>query len=226
MQKYKCIIVEDEPIAAEVLQDYIAQISFLDLRGTCRDAIYAMELMQKEKIDVIFLDIHLPKLKGFDFIRTLKDPPRIIITSAYQEYALEGYELNVIDYLLKPVEFSRFLAAVNKLRHHELPQHANPYLFFNVSKKQVKVYIDEILYIESVREYIRITTRDKTILTKMQLGEIEDALPKGSFIRVHRSFIVSKSKIESYSPSEIEIAGTKIPIGRNYKELILLALQF
>ncbi|MEI9810650.1 MAG: response regulator [Bacteroidota bacterium] len=115
MQLYNCIIVEDEPLAAEVLRDYIQQVPFLVLKGVCPDAIYAIELLQKEKIDLIFLDIHLPKLKGLDFIKTVKIPPHIIITSAYHEYALQGYEYNVLDYLLKPVEFSRFLMAVNKL---------------------------------------------------------------------------------------------------------------
>src|SRR4051794_28611761 len=122
MQTYNCIIVEDEPIAAEVLEDYIRQIPFLELKQICSDAIYAMETLQNQPIDVIFLDIHLPKLKGLDFVRTLNYQPKIIITSAYQEYALEGYELNVVDYLLKPVEFGRFLTAVNKLKQQESKQ--------------------------------------------------------------------------------------------------------
>ena len=116
MQSYSCIIVEDEPLAAEVLRDYVQQVPFLQLKGVCSDAIYAMEMLQKENIDLVFLDIHLPKLKGLDFVKALKNPPQVIITSAYQEYALQGYELNVVDYLLKPIEFSRFLMAVNKLK--------------------------------------------------------------------------------------------------------------
>jgi len=229
MKKYSCIIVEDEPIAAEVLEDYISQIPFLELKGTCSDAIYAMEKLQKENIDLIFLDIHLPKLKGFDFIKTLKNPPSIIITSAYEEYALKGYELNVTDYLLKPIEFNRFLMAVNKLNRKEPNEKPagvshvidKEHLFFNVSKKLVKIYLDDILYIESLREYIRITTKEKNILTKMQLGEIEEMLPKNSFLRVHRSFIVSKPKIDAFSPAKIEINGKILPIGRNYKELVI-----
>src|SRR5689334_6749193 len=147
MQTYKCIIVEDEPIAAEVLEDYIKQVPFLQLKKICSDAIYAMETLQNEPIDLIFLDIHLPKLKGLDFVKTLKHPPKIIITSAYQEYALQGYELNVVDYLLKPVEFSRFLTAVNKLKQQENSSTQSPlsktedrvHLFFNVNKKHVKI---------------------------------------------------------------------------------------
>jgi two-component system, LytTR family, response regulator len=234
MHIYSCIIVEDEPIAAEVLEDYIRQVPFLNLKKKCSDAIYALEALQEENIDLIFLDIHLPKLKGLDFIKTLKHPPKIIITSAYQEYALQGYELNVIDYLLKPIEFSRFLMAVNKLKQQDNPktitltttkQEEREHLFFNVNKKHVKIYLDDILYIESLREYVKITTKDKSILTKIQLGEIEELLAKNNFLRIHRSFIISKTKIESFSPAEVEINGQQIPIGRNYKELVMANLQ-
>lgn len=234
MQKYSCIIVEDEPLAAEVLEDYIRQIPFLQLKGICSDAIYAMEILQKEKIDLIFLDIHLPKLKGFDFLKALKNPPQVIITSAYQEYALQGYELNVVDYLLKPIEFSRFLMAVNKLKQPAAPTSAanasaapreRTHLFFNVSKRKVKVYLDEILYIESMKEYIRIVTRDKTILTKFQIGQIEELLARNNFLRVHRSFIVAKEKIEAFTATDVEVAGKAIPIGRSYKELVVSVLE-
>ena len=229
MQQYNCIIVEDEPLAAEVLQDYILQVPFLQLKGICADAIYAMEMLQTEKIDLIFLDIHLPKLKGLDFIKTLKHPPHIIIVSAYHEYALQGYEYNVIDYLLKPVEFSRFLMAVNKLKQPAAIESniqvasytgERPYLFFNVSKKKVKIFLDEVLYIESLKEYIRIFTKTKSILTKFQLGQIEEVLAKNNFLRVHRSFIVAKDKIEAFSAIDIEINGKQIPVGRSYKDLV------
>ncbi len=239
MEKYNCIIVEDEPLAAEVISDYIQQVHFLELKGICSDAIYAMEIMQKEKIDLIFLDIHLPKLKGLDFVKTVKNPPQIIVISAYQEYALQGYELNIIDYLLKPVEFSRFLMAVNKLKspyENEISngkgriiQPAAPveraHLFFNVSKKKIKIYLDEILYIESLKEYIRIVTNEKSILTKFQLGQIEELLAKNNFLRVHRSFVVAKEKIDAFSAAAVEIQGKEIPIGRSYKELVLAILE-
>jgi len=234
MQRYLCLIIEDEPLAAEVLQDYIRQVPFLELKGVASDAIYAMELMQQQKVDLIFLDIHLPKLKGFDFIRTLKQPPHIIITSAYHEYALQGYEYNVVDYLLKPIEFSRFLMAVNKLKQSPVPAvnitslmpgPERAYLFFNVSKKKVKVYLDEILYIESLKEYIRIYTKTKNILTKFQLGQIEELLAKNNFLRIHRSFIVAKDKIEAFTATDVEISGKLIPIGRSYKELVQSILE-
>ena len=236
MQTYRCIIVEDEPLAAEVLKDYVQQIPFLQLKAVCSDAIYALETLQKEPIDCIFLDIHLPKLKGLEFLRSLKNPPAVIITSAYQEYALQGYEHNVVDYLLKPIEFSRFLMAVNKLKLQSeprsipaeaiIPASANrTYFFFNVSKKRVKVYLDEMLYIESLKEYIRITTKGKTILTKFQLGQIEELLARNNFLRIHRSFIVAKDKIDAFTATDVEVGGKLIPIGRSYKELVLRALE-
>lgn len=234
MEKYNCIIVEDEPLAAEVLEDYIKQVPFLELKSICPDAIFAMEILQKQKIDVVFLDIHLPKLKGLDFIRTLKNPPRIIVTTAYREYAIEGYELNVVDYLVKPVNFNRFLMAVNKLKTESggdilFPSAAAApperlHLFINVNKKMVKIYLDEILFIESKKEYISIVTKEKSFLTKFQLGEIEEQLSRNNFIRVHRSFLISKTKIDAFTATEIEIAGLRIPIGRSYKELILSIL--
>lgn len=233
MEKIKCLIIEDEPLAAEILQDYISQVPFLHSTGACEDAIFAMEVLQKEKVDLIFLDIHLPRLKGLDFIKTLNRRPQIIITSAYQDYALEGYELSVTDYLLKPIEFARFLSAVNKARQQievtrltASPKASNErsHLFFNVGKKKVKMFLDEILYIESLKEYIKIVSRDKTILTKFQLGQTEELLQQNNFIRIHRSFIVAKDKIDAFSATDVEIQGKLIPIGRSYKEQVHAAL--
>ncbi len=234
MQKITCLIVEDEPLAAEVLEDYINQVSFLQLAETCGDAIFALEVLQRGKIDLIFLDIHLPTLKGLDFIKTLDNPPKIIVTSAYQDYALQGYELNVVDYLLKPIEFTRFVNAVNKA-HQQLensrllgiPEMAmeRAFLFFNVGKKKVKMFLDEILYIESLKEYIKIVSPDKSILTKFQLGQTEDLLKNNNFLRIHRSFIVAKDKIDAFTATEIEIQGKLIPIGRSYKEQVYESLE-
>ncbi|MBK8599422.1 MAG: response regulator transcription factor [Flavobacterium sp.] len=228
MEKYNCIIVEDEPLAAEILKDYIAQVPFLNLIGICEDAIYALDILQKEKIDLIFLDINLPKLKGFDFIQTLKNPPNIIITTAYHEYALQGYECNVVDYLMKPIAFNRFLVAVNKLKQpiEKSPtavttiENERASIFFNVSKKKVKVYFDDILYIESVKEYIHVFTTNKSIPVKFQLSQIEEILPKSHFLRIHRSFIVAKNRIDAFSATDVEINNKQIPIGRSYKELV------
>lgn len=234
MLKYNCIIIEDEPLAVEILEDYIAQVPFLQLLAKCDNAINALDLLQKEKVDVIFLDIHLPKLKGLDFLRVLNEPPQVIITSAYQEYALESYELNVLDYLLKPIEFHRFIMAVNKLKLSykseqapilpEVPRE-RAYLFFNVNKKMIKMFVDEILYIESLREYIKVVSKEKFILTKFQLKDIEELLNRHNFLRIHRSFIVAKEKIEAFSAIDIEINNQQIPIGRNYKDAVFAALE-
>jgi DNA-binding LytR/AlgR family response regulator len=229
MEKYNCIIIEDEPLAAEILQEYIADIPFLSLKNTYTDALSALDDLRTNEIDLIFLDINLPKLKGFDFIQTLKNPPHIIITTAYHEYALQGYELNVVDYLLKPIEFSRFLKAVNKLKmlnsvkSYSMPVFippGSPYMFVNNSKKKVKLYFKDILYIESLKEYIKIYTTDKIIITKYQLGQMEENLPKEDFLRIHRSFIVAREKIDAFTSTEIEINDKQLPIGRSYKELV------
>lgn len=234
MQKITCLIVEDEPLAAEVLEDYIGQVPSLELTEICADAIFAIEVLQRVHIDLIFLDIHLPKLKGLDFIKTLNSPPQIIITSAYQDYALQGYEFNVVDYLLKPIEFNRFISAVNKASQQiEVsrlmcsPQIANEraFLFFNVGKKKVKMFLDEILYIESLKEYIKIVSEHKSILTKFQLGQTEELLQNSNFLRIHRSFIVAKDKIDAFSATDVEIQGKLIPIGRSYKEQVYARLE-
>ena len=230
MHKFNCIIVEDEPLAAEILQDYIMQVPFLQLKSICSNALLATDALRKNTIDLIFLDINLPKLKGLDFIRTLQHPPRIILTTAYHEYALQGYEHNVLDYLLKPIEFSRFLKAVNKLSPSNsatssLPKEDRKFHYFNVNKKKIKVFYDEILYIESQREYIKITTSSNEILTKIALSEIEEWLQEANFMRVHRSFIVAKDKIEAFTATEVEIYGKQIPIGRGYKEEVWSVLD-
>lgn len=231
MQKYRCMIIEDEPLAAEILTDYIKQVPFLELTHVATDAMYALDLLQQQNVDVIFLDIHLPKLKGIDFLKTLKEPPPVILTTAYQEYALQGYEMNVLDYLLKPIEFSRFLMAVNKLKQKNtstliaaVPAE-RAHFFFVVGKKRVKIFLDEILYIESLKEYIRIVTKDKNILTKFPLGQVEEVLAKNNFLRIHRSYIIATSKVDAFSATDVEVSGKLIPIGRSYKEVVAKILE-
>jgi DNA-binding LytR/AlgR family response regulator len=227
MSKIKCIIVEDEPLAVKVLADYILQVPFLELQGTFKDAILATEFLRDNHTDLIFLDIHLPKLKGMAFLKTLAHPPAVIITTAYHQYAVEGFNLNVTDYLLKPFEFERFLVAVNKIKTaqrdkqepNESPE-IKDHLFLNVQKKKVKILFSEILYIESQLEYIRIVTTKKVYLAKMSTNEIEVLLPVNLFKRIHRSFIISISKIESYTADTVEINGISIPIGRSYRDII------
>jgi len=227
MSKIKCIIVEDEPLAVKILADYILQIPFLELQGSFKDAILATEYLQEHHTDIIFLDIHLPKLKGMAFLKTLINPPAVIITTAYHQYAVEGFDLNVTDYLLKPFEFERFLVAVNKVRRplvNQLPnkgeQNIKDHLFLTVQKKKVKVLFSEILYIESQREYVRVVCTKKEYISKMSTHEIESLLPEKLFKRIHRSFIISLNKIESFTAEMVELNGTAIPIGRGYRDFI------
>jgi DNA-binding LytR/AlgR family response regulator len=225
MSKISCIIIEDEPLAVKVLSDYISQVPFLELQATFKDAILATEYLRQNKGDLIFLDIHLPKLKGMAFLKTLKNPPAVIITTAYHQYAVEGFDLNVTDYLLKPFDFERFLIAVNKVKTTEREiqkpnesQQIKDFIFLNVDKKKVKILFSDIVYIESQREYIKIITTKKAYVAKMSTHEIEDLLPANLFKRIHRSFIISISKIESYTAEMVEVNGVSIPIGRGYRD--------
>ena len=226
MSKIRSIIIEDEPLAVKVLSDYIFQVPFLELQGTFKDAIRATDFLRDNDTDLIFLDIHLPKLKGMAFLKTLVNPPAIIITTAYHQYAVEGFSLNVTDYLLKPIEFERFLIAVNKVKTAQRDQRPNDsqetkdFIFLNMQKKKVKILFSEILYIESQREYIKIMTTKKEYLSKMSTQEMEALLPAHLFKRVHRSFIVSISKIDSYSSEEVEVNGISIPVGRGYRDML------
>ncbi len=228
--KIKCIIIEDEPLAAEVIKDFIAQVPFLELVTTCSDAFSAMQILNEKKIDLMFLDIHLPKLKGLDFLSTLKTPPMAIITSAYHEFALKSYEHSVIDYLLKPIEFSRFMIAVNKAIDRNNTAEAkiativnnnNSVLYFTVDKKKARIVLDSILYIESQRENVIVVTKNKTIITRYTITDLEKELPVSHFIRIHRSFIINKDKVEFINSHDVEIAGKEIPIGRSYKKHVL-----
>lgn len=220
MSKLRCIIVEDEPLARKVLEGYISKASFLELEGSFEDAIEAMEHLRGHHVDLMFLDIHLPEVKGLTFLKTLTDPPAVIITTAYHEYALEGYELNVVDYLLKPFAFDRFLAAVNKVKKRQTAEPSKDYFFVNVQMKKVKIYFAEILFVESQKEYVKIVTGDSQYLTKMTTTELEGLLPPDLFKRVHRSFIISLSKVRSFNSEAVEIAGHNIPVGRAYRDVL------
>jgi two-component system, LytTR family, response regulator len=230
MSKIKCIIIEDEPLAVKILSDYILQLPFLELMEKFRDAIVATEYLRDHPVDLIFLDIHLPKLKGMAFLRTLPHSPAVIVTSAYHEYALEGYELNVTDYLLKPFDFERFLMAVNKCRER-LPENAKSagdsgvdavkdHLFLTVQKKKVKILFSEILYVESQMEYVKIVTTAQDYFSKIATHEIESLLPAHLFKRIHRSYIVSVRRIESYSADSVFLNKISLPVGRAYKSVI------
>lgn len=227
MSNIKCIIVEDEPLAVKVLSDYISQVPFLELQASFKDAILATDWLRGNNTDLIFLDIHLPKLKGMAFLKTLTHAPAVIITTAYHQYAVEGFDLNVTDYLLKPFEFERFLVAVTKVKtagkekqYSNEKEEIKDHLFLNIQKKKVKILFSEIVYIESQREYIKIITTKQEYISKMSTHEIEALLPANLFRRIHRSYIVSVNKIESYTAEMIEVNGVSIPIGRGYRDIL------
>ncbi|GAB5410686.1 MAG: LytTR family DNA-binding domain-containing protein [Balneolaceae bacterium] len=229
-----CFIIDDEPLAIEVIESHVSKIDGLEVKATFQNAVKAFQELRKSKVDVLFLDIQMPRLTGIEFLRTLKNPPKVIFTTAYREYALEGFELDVVDYLLKPISFDRFLKAIDKVfdstetissikqqGHFEDDLH---YVFVPSDKKNVKVCLDEILYIESKRDFISIKTESKEVNTYQTITYMEERLPENQFVRVHRSFIINLNKIESWSNNEIELKDTSIPIGRTYKREALKKL--
>ncbi|MBT2619418.1 MULTISPECIES: LytR/AlgR family response regulator transcription factor [Chryseobacterium] len=225
-KKYNCIIVEDEPIAAEILENFVSQDKELNLVGKCSDAVYASSLLSIHDVDLMFLDLNLPVIKGFDFLKKLKNPPFVIVTTAYHQYAVEGYELDVTDYLMKPIPYSRFLTAIGKFKHLMEAEEAlleiadRDFIFINSGKRQIKITLLDIFYIESLREYINIHTKAETFTFKMPISKIEESLNPKMFVRIHKSYIVSKSKVEVKSANMMQINGKKLPIGRTYKPSI------
>ncbi|HEY0655996.1 MAG TPA: LytTR family DNA-binding domain-containing protein [Chryseosolibacter sp.] len=230
----RCIIVDDEPLAIEIMESYVSKVEQLKLEGTFRNAVSAFTFLQHHPVDLIFLDIQMPKLSGIDFLKTLKNPPKVIFTTAFRDYALDGFELEVADYLLKPIPFDRFLKAVAKVLHHQpvtqpvsVTSKADPgenYVYFKVDKKMIKVRMSEILYIESIKDYVKVKTGEKEIVTQQKISYLEESLPKENFLRIHRSFIVNREKIDAYSATDMEIGKFHIPIGRNYKNDVMKLL--
>jgi DNA-binding LytR/AlgR family response regulator len=225
----RCIAVDDEKLVLELLIDNIGQVPYLQLVKACRNAMEAIEILQQEKIDLIFLDIQMPKLSGLQFIQTLQQPPMIILITAYEKYALESYNLNVVDYLLKPVSFERFLKACNKAKKlfdmenekpvipkEQLPDH----IFINVEYTLVKILFADILFIEGLKDYIKIhlALSSRPVLTKMSLKGMEEKLPTGKFIRVHKSYIVAADKITVIKRDLVYVGNNEIPVSDFYKE--------
>jgi two-component system, LytTR family, response regulator len=231
----QCLIVDDEPPAREVIKRYIAEMPMLQLAGECANAIQAMSFLQQQTVDLIFLDIHLPQLKGNELLKILKNPPKVIFTTAHADYALEGYELDVIDYLLKPIPFDRFFKAVHKAlqtqgaapdTYLQAPSASkqDAFVYFRVDRKMVKVMLHDILYIESMKDYAKVVTDGGTLVTKQSMQALEAMLPDRQFIRTHRSFIVSLPKVKSFTHEIIEIGKTEIPIGKLFRNGVLKVL--
>lgn len=225
-----CIIIDDEPIAREILKGYIAQVPYLTLVASCEDAFEGMQVLNKKDIDLIILDINMPRLSGFDMLRSLKKYPAVIITSAYPEYALEGFELSVTDYLLKPFSFPRFVQAtekvVNKMAETPVrPEEEDLFLMVKSDKKLTKVFFADISYVEAYGNYIFIYTGQERIMSKQTLTQFEQQLPASRFTRIHKSYIASLKAIKYLEGNEVFIAGKKIPVGKVFRESLLNKLK-
>jgi two-component system, LytTR family, response regulator len=222
----RCVVIDDEPYARQLLQEFIAKVPSLKLEGAFSSALTALPVLSKKNIDVLFLDIQMPDISGIDFLKTLDKKPSVIFTTAYAEYALDGFELDVADYLLKPFDFSRFLKAVNKISQRnesigtskisEQKEQAD-FVFIKDGSKLVKIQLDEILFVKGSREYVTVVTDASKVMTLQSMKALEDSLPE-NFIRVHNSFIVNVTRIDSISKNEIEIGLETIPIGITYKK--------
>lgn len=234
--KIKCLIVDDEPPAREVLKRYVQDLPMLALTGECGNAIQAITALQQGAVDLMFLDIRMPQLNGNELLKTLKAPPKVIFTTAYTEYALEGYELDVVDYLMKPVRFDRFIKAVTKafplltqksLTEETLapPEKKNDsFVYFRADRKMVKVLLSDVLYIESMKDYVKVFTAGGCIITKQSISSLEAMLPEKEFVRTHRSFIVSVNRIKTFTTELIETGNAEIPIGKLYRNGVMKLL--
>lgn len=224
------MIVDDEPHAIEVIESYLNNFTDIEIIARCTDGIQAFQALQQKKVDLMFLDVKMPGLNGNDLMKSLKNPPKVIFTTAYQDYAVEGFELNALDYLLKPISFDRFLKAMDKVyelfgvNHGQISFSENAplrnqdvFLYLKVERKMVKVDVKEILWIESLKDYIKVVLKDRTHISKQKISILEELLPEDRFLRIHRSYIVSIPMIESFSTQTVGINGNELPIGRNYK---------
>jgi DNA-binding LytR/AlgR family response regulator len=236
--KTKCIIIDNEPLARDLIRIHISKLENFEIVAECGDCMKAMQELRDQKVDLMFMDIQMPQITGIEFLKILKNPPKVIITTAYREYALDSFEHDVVDYLLKPITFERFLKSVNKYYQvtqeetqvlapvSEVIQSDEAFIYVKENKRVIKVNLNEILYIEGLSEYVQIFTDKKKIITKTSMINLEEKLPNDAFLRIHKSYIVSMSRIESFTAHTIEVPGKEIPIGRSYKNSVLNSLQF
>lgn len=233
MNRINCLILDDEPNALEVLEHFIGKVFFLNLVKKCEHAIEAMQILEENNIDLLFLDINMPDIDGLQFLKSIKSRPLVIFTTVYREYALDGYDFDIVDFLLKPFDFERFLKAVNKANNlisktSRLPvvqPKVQQYIFIKADYKLMKINVDDILFVEGLKDYIKIYTRQKLYLTLMSMTAIEEKLPAGEFFRLHRSYIISLSKIDSISRHRVIIGEKFIPISLPYREKFYLIID-
>ncbi len=236
--KLRCIAVDDEPLALRVIESHIEKLAEVELVAKCSNAVEAFELIRNKTVDLIFLDIQMPELTGIEFLKSLSNPPAVVFTTAYRNYAIEAFDLDVLDYLLKPVSFDRFLKAINKYYAHRQsspgraqnlavdPTPEKDHLFIRKNKTMVKIPFSDIVFIESMKDYVKIHTEDEVHFVKYQISQLESELPDNQFIRTHKSFIVPVAKISTVAPLAIGIGDHKIPVGRNFKEFVLKRLNY
>ncbi|NQY30275.1 MAG: response regulator transcription factor [Flavobacteriaceae bacterium] len=231
--KIKCLLVDDEPLAIKLIENHISKIDTLEVVAKCNNALKAFEILNTQEIDLMFLDIKMPSLTGIDFLKTLKNPPKTIFTTAYRDYAIESYDLEAVDYLLKPITFERFFKAIDRLlRENKIVESTKKettqadYIIVKSGNKHHKIVMGDILYIESLKDYIKIhTIDDKHIVSKYKIGDIEQDLKESHFLRVHRSYIININKINAFTLSDIEVSSTEIPIGASYKDKVVSFLD-
>jgi len=226
--KIKCIIIDDEPLAIKVVERHLKEFDYMELTNSFNTPIAALPIIEKEEIDVIFLDINMPKMSGLDFIRTLSHKPHIVITTAYREFAVESFDLDVLDYLVKPIPFSRFLKTINKINKrvnlekekiNKISIKEEPFIFLKVDKKLMKIKLNDILFIESLKDYIKVITILGDYLVHKSMTSISEELPTNNFIRIHRSYTIAINKISFVEGNSIMVANRRIPIGRNYLQV-------
>jgi DNA-binding LytR/AlgR family response regulator len=226
MKKINCVVADDEELARGIIENYIGKVEQLHLVASCFNGAQVYNALKNNPVDLLFLDIQMPQLTGIELLRTLKDPPRVIVTTAFREFALEGYELNVIDYLLKPVPFDRFLRAIDKAMAVQAvvpsqPEPQRTFIDVRSDRKMIRIVLRDILYVEGLKDYVKIHTPDKIIITYLTLGQVEAQLPATLFIRVHRSYLISLDHITAWSQSQVEIGRHSIPIGSSYAKDVL-----
>ncbi|PMD90728.1 DNA-binding response regulator [Siphonobacter sp. BAB-5405] len=237
MSKTRCLLVDDEPPALEILESYLEGLDGFEVVASCSNAIQAFRILQEKPVDVLFLDIHMPKLLGTDLLRSLPHPPQVIFTTAHPEFAVDAFDLAAVDYLLKPIAFDRFLRAVAKVERADqkpLPLLAekeqsvtsqDAFLYFRADRKMVKVFLKNILYIESLKDYVKVITQnEKPLVVKQSMSALEETLPQRKFLRIHRSYLVAIDKIKAYTPTHLEVGGLELPIGRLYQKEVSRAL--
>lgn len=230
--KIRCLLVDDEPHALEVLQAHIAATPMLEVVGTCNNPLVAFDFLQKNPVDLLFLDIQMPMLKGTELLKSLSSPPKVIFTTAHREFAVDGFDFNAIDFLLKPISLERFLKAVQKVLHQNLSAgqpadtHEQRYVYFRADRRTVKVLLSEISHIESLKDYVKIHGSGQPLITRQTITAIQEMLPREEFVRVHRSFIVALKRVTSYSSHAVFVGHEEIPVGPLYRGEVQRRLEF